>query len=139
MVNLLIGPKGSGKTVKMFDLANASAKEINGNVVFIKNSPQETAKLNHSIRVVVMKDYAGIANADEYIGFLYGMISANHDIEAIYIDGLLKLDKVSSADLVGFINRVKRISEDEKVDFFVSCSVAKEALANITDCEIIDL
>ncbi len=138
MVNLLIGPKGSGKTIQMFDLANTSAKEVNGNVVFIKNSYEETAKLHHSIRVVVMKDYAGILNADEYIGFLYGMISANHDIEAIYIDGLLKLDKIASADLVGFINRVKRISESEKVEFYVSCSVTKEALSNITDCNILN-
>lgn len=138
MVNLLIGPKGSGKTQQMFDLANTSAKEINGNVVFIKNSHSETSNLHHSIRVVVMKDYTGIKNADEYIGFLYGMISANHDIEVIYIDGLLKLDKIAAPDLVAFINRVKKISEDEKVDFFVSCSVEKEVLSNITDCNIIN-
>ncbi|MFI3171445.1 MAG: hypothetical protein R3Y58_03600 [Eubacteriales bacterium] len=138
MVNLLIGPKGSGKTKQMFDLANTSAKEINGNVVFIKNSHNETSSLSHSIRVVVMKDYKAIANADEYIGFLYGMISANHDIEVIYIDGLLKLDKIAPADLVGFINRVKLLSERENIDFFVSCSVPKEALCNIVDCNIIN-
>ncbi len=138
MVNLLIGPKGSGKTQQMFELANTLAKEINGNVVFIKNSHSETSGLHHSIRVVVMKDYTGIKNADEYIGFLYGMISANHDIEVIYIDGLLKLDKIAAPDLVGFINRVKKISADEKVDFYVSCSVEKDALCNITDCNIIN-
>ncbi len=138
MVNLLIGPKGSGKTQQMFDLANTSAKAVSGNVVFIKNSHEETAKLHHSIRVVVMKDYAGIMNADEYIGFLYGMISANHDIEAIYIDGLLKLDKIAPPDLIGFINRVKRISETEDIDFYVSCSVPKEVLSNVTDCNILN-
>ena len=138
MVNLLIGPKGSGKTQQMFDLANTSAKEINGNVVFIKNSHNETSSLSHSIRVVVMKDYKAIANADEYIGFLYGMISSNHDIEVIYIDGLLKLDKIAPADLVGFINRVKLLSETENIDFFVSCSVPKEALSNIVGCNILN-
>lgn len=138
MVNLLIGPKGSGKTQQMFDLANASAKEINGNVVFIKNSHNETKNLSHTIRVVVMQDYKAIMNADEYIGFLYGMISANHDIETIYIDGLLKLDKIAVPDLVGFINRVKRMSEEENINFYVSCSVTKEALANITDCNILN-
>ena len=138
MVNLLIGPKGTGKTQKMFDFANTTAKEVNGNVVFIKNSHHETNKLSHTIRVVAMKDYGAIMNADEYIGFLYGMISCNHDIETIYIDGLLKLDKIAAPDLVGFINRIKRLSEEEHIDFYVSCSVRKEALSNITDCNIIN-
>ena len=36
MVNLLTGPKGSGKTQTMIEQANAQAKRCNGNVVFIK-------------------------------------------------------------------------------------------------------
>ncbi len=138
MVNLLIGPKGSGKTQEMFDLANKMAKEIDGNVVFIKNSSSETQNLDLSIRVVVMKEYKCIANVDEYIGFLYGMLSGNHDIEAIYIDGLLKLGNVAADDLPGFIARIKAISENENIDFFVSCSVEKEVLNNLEGCTILN-
>ena len=34
MVNLLTGPKGSGKTQKMMDLANEQVKACKGNLVF---------------------------------------------------------------------------------------------------------
>ena len=36
MVNLLTGPKGSGKTQQMIELANQQAKACNGNVVLSK-------------------------------------------------------------------------------------------------------
>ena len=36
MVNLITGPRGSGKTQQMIDLANEKVKTSSGNVVFIK-------------------------------------------------------------------------------------------------------
>lgn len=36
MVNLITGPKGTGKTQQMIELANEKVKTSNGNVVFIK-------------------------------------------------------------------------------------------------------
>ena len=84
MVNLLTGPKGSGKTQQMIDLANQQAKACSGNVVFIKNSHRDTSSVAFDIRVVCMDDYDAITNIDEYIGFLYGMYSANHDVEYLY-------------------------------------------------------
>ncbi len=138
MVNLLIGPKGSGKTQQMFDLANKSLETCEGNVIFIKNSHHETKNLSHKIRVICMSDFSCITNVDEYIGFLYGMVSADNDIETIYIDGLLKLEKVGKEHLPEFIERVKKISEANNIDFNVSCSVDKEMLKDIKDCNILN-
>ena len=45
MVNLLAGPKGSGKTQQMIEQANLKAKESNGNVVFIKKTHRDTASV----------------------------------------------------------------------------------------------
>ena len=50
--------------------------------------------MTFDIRVVCMDDYEAIKNIDEYIGFLYGMYSANHDVECIFIDGILKRDHI---------------------------------------------
>ena len=60
MVNLLTGPKGSGKTQQMIELANQQAKACNGNVVFIKNSHHDTSSVTFDIRVVCMDDYEAI-------------------------------------------------------------------------------
>lgn len=38
MVNLITGPRGSGKTQQMIDLANEKVKTSNGNVVLIKKA-----------------------------------------------------------------------------------------------------
>ena len=45
MVNLLTGPKGSGKTQQMIELANETVKQCDGNVTFIKNSHNDTVYL----------------------------------------------------------------------------------------------
>lgn len=45
MVNLLTGPKGSGKTQQMIEQANKQAKECRGNVVFIKKTHRDTASV----------------------------------------------------------------------------------------------
>ena len=111
MVNLLTGPKGSGKTQQMIDLANQQAKACNGNVVFIKNSHRDTSSVTFDIRVVCMDDYEAITNIDEYIGFLYGMYSANHDVECIFIDGILSAT-TSNPPTCRSLWRLKKISAE---------------------------
>ena len=49
-----------------------------------------------------MEDYEHITNIDEYIGFIYGIISSDHDIEMIFIDSILKHADVSLGDLPEF-------------------------------------
>ncbi|MEF9940747.1 MAG: hypothetical protein RSA90_01980 [Lachnospiraceae bacterium] len=140
MVNLLIGPKGSGKTQQMIDLANKSVKECEGNVVFIKKSHRETSSLSLDIRVICMADYLAITNIDEYIGFIYGMISSNHDIQAIFIDGILKHANISPENLPKFVSRLKSISAEDEIEFYLSLSTEKEELGtlDLTDCEILN-
>ena len=64
MVNLLAGPKGSGKTQKMMELANEQVKACKGNLVFLKTSHRDTRGVGFDIRVVCMDDYPAINNAD---------------------------------------------------------------------------
>lgn len=140
MVNLLTGPKGSGKTHQMIELANQQAKACNGNVVFIKNSHRDTSSVTFDIRVVCMDDYEAIKNIDEYIGFLYGMYSANHDVECIFIDGILKRDHIKAEDMPKFVERLKGISAQCGIDFYVSISADKSELSNVdlTDCKVLN-
>ena len=68
-------------------------------------------ELNYKIRVICMEDFEHITNIDEYIGFLYGIISSDHDIETIFIDSILKHADVSLGDLPVFLKRLSGISE----------------------------
>ena len=131
MVNLLTGQKGSGKTQQMIEAANKKAKECDGNVVFIKNSHNDTYSLSFDIRVICMDDYPSIRNIDEYTGFLYGMLSANSDIQVVFIDGILKQASVSLENIPRFIDRLDNISKRHNIDFYVSLSASKEDLTDV--------
>lgn len=132
MVNLLTGPKGTGKTQQMIELANNKVKECNGNVVFIKKTHRDTASVAFDIRTICMDDYISITNIDEYIGFLYGMYSSNHDIECVFIDGILKHADVSLNNMPEFIERLKKISSECGIEFYVSISAAKDDLKDVS-------
>ena len=94
-------------------------------------------ELSYRIRVICMEDFEAITNIDEYIGFLYGIISSDHDIEMIFIDSILKHADVSMGDLPDFIDRLKAISDIYDLDFIVSISAEKEEMigVNFEGCE----
>ena len=140
MVNLLIGPKGSGKTQQMIEQANSQVKVCNGNVVFIKKTHRDTASVAFDIRTICMDDFKSIENIDEYIGFLYGMYSSTHDIECIFIDGLLKHADISLDNVPEFIERLKKVSRECDIEFYVSLSATKDELSGIdmADCTLLN-
>ena len=138
MVNLLIGQKGSGKTQKMIDLANAKVKDCNGNIVFIKKTHRDTASVSFDIRTICLDDIPAISNTDAYIGFLYGMSSANHDIECVFIDALLKHADLTLEAVPAFVAKLNQITADCNIDFYVSLSADKADVEGIADVNIIE-
>jgi len=140
MVTLIVGHKGTGKTKMMLDLANEKAKESDGHVVFINKNHRLMYDLIHQIRVVCMEDYEEITNSDEYIGFIYGIISSDHDIEMIFIDSILKHADVNKEDIPEFLARLKVISEQHEIDFTVSLSADLDELSeDIKDFDLMEL
>ncbi len=131
MVNLLTGQKGSGKTQQMIEAANKKVKECDGNVIFIKNSHNDTYSLSFDIRVICMDDYPSIRNVDDYTGFIYGMLSANSDIQVIFIDGILKQSNISIENIPRFVDRLDNIAVKHGVEFYVSISASKEDLKDV--------
>lgn len=131
MVKLLIGHKGSGKTKNMIQLANDRVEKSDGSVVFINKNHRLMYDLKYKIRVVCMEEYEHITNSDEYIGFLYGIISSDHDIEVIFIDSILKHADVSISDLPEFLSRLDGISKKYEIEFIVSVSASAEELGDI--------
>ena len=140
MVKLLIGHKGSGKTNQMIQLANECIKTSDGSIVFINKYHRLMYELSYRIRVICMEDFEHITNIDEYIGFIYGIISSDHDIKMIFIDSILRHADVSLGDLPEFIDRLKAISEIYDLDFTVSLSADKEEMigVNFSGCEILN-
>ena len=129
-VSLIVGHKGTGKTKMMINLANDRARASDGRIVFVNKNQRLMHDLIHQIRLVCMEDYEEITNSDEYIGFLYGIISGDHDIEAIFVDSILKHADVDKDDIPEFLARLKLISEQHEIDFIVSLSADLEELSS---------
>lgn len=127
-ISLIVGHKGTGKTKMMIELANDRARSSDGRIVFVNKNHRLMYDLVHQIRVVCMEDYEEITNSDEYIGFLYGIISGDHDIEAIFVDSILKHADVSKDDIPEFLARLKVICGQHNIDFVVSLSADIEEL-----------
>ena len=140
MVKLLVGHKGSGKTKQMIDIANSTVETSKGSVIFINKNHRLMYDLKYRIRVICMEDFEHITNCDEYIGFLYGLISSDHDIETIFIDSILKHADFKISDLPEFIARLKDISKNYGMDFVVSVSAEKEEMIGVDfeGCEILN-
>ena len=140
MVKLLVGHKGSGKTKKMIDLANEMVENSKGSTIFINKNQRLMYDLKYRIRVICMEDFEHVTNSDEYIGFLYGIISSDHDIETIFIDSILKHADFKMSDLPEFIDRLKDISKNYGMDFVVSVSAEKEEMIGVDfeGCEILN-
>ncbi|MGI6722635.1 MAG: hypothetical protein ACOX4I_08945 [Anaerovoracaceae bacterium] len=140
MVKLLVGHKGSGKTKQMVATANEAVETTDGSVIFINKNHRLNMELNHDIRVVCMEDFPHITNSDEYVGFIYGIISSNHDIDVMFIDGILKHADFSLGNLPEFIDRIKKISDTYDIDFVVSLSAEQEEMIGVdfTGCEILN-
>jgi ABC-type glutathione transport system ATPase component len=131
MVKLIVGKKGSGKTKKMINLANDSLEIKGGSIVFINKDNGTMYDLKHDIRMISMDEYDELTNADEYIGFLYGIVSADHDVEMIFIDSILKQAHIKLENLPKFLERLNIIAKKYNIEFVVSISADISELTGI--------
>ena len=135
MVNLITGPRGSGKTQQMIELANEKVKTSNGNVVLIKKSHKDTYTVDFNIRAIRMADYPDVLTLEEFVGFLYGMVAGNHLIDAIFLDRVLTLANITLESLPVFIQKLNKISNEDNIDFYLSISADKNDIPNIDSIE----
>ena len=127
MVQMIIGKKGKGKTKQLLDKVNTSIKTANGNIVYIDKSSKHMLELNNKIRLIDASGY-GLKNSDEFIGFVLGVISQDHDLEEMYLDSFLNVAKLEDADITATIKELNSISKNFNVNFILSVSRDKEEL-----------
>lgn len=127
MVQMIIGKKGKGKTKQLLDRVNTSIKTANGNIVYIDKSSKHMLELNNKIRLIDASGY-GLKNSDEFIGFILGIISQDHDLEEMYLDSFLNVAKLEGADITATIKELDSISKNFNVNFILSVSLDKDEL-----------
>ncbi len=127
MVELIVGKKGKGKTKVLLDRVNGAVKEANGSIVYLDKSTKHMYELNNKVRLIDVSSYP-LKNADEFVGFICGIISQDHDLEQIYLDSFLKVSKLEDADVTDTLEQLDKISAKYGISVVVSISLDKEEL-----------
>ncbi|MCI8593185.1 MAG: twitching motility protein PilT [Lachnospiraceae bacterium] len=127
MVQMIIGNKGKGKTKQLLDRANTSIKTANGNIVYIDKSSKHMLELNNKIRLIDASSF-GLRNSDEFIGFILGIISQDHDLEQMYFDSFLKVSHLEGKDITATIQELDKIGKIFDLTFILSVSLDRHEI-----------
>lgn len=127
MVQLIVGKKGKGKTKYLLDKVNSEVKTVSGNIVYLDKSTKHMFELNNKVRLIDVSDYA-FENSAEFIGFVCGIISQDHDLEQMYFDSFLKISKLEDASITDVVNRLEVLGQKFDVNFILSVSCDEDEL-----------
>lgn len=127
MVELIVGKKGKGKTKVLLDRVNGAVKDANGSIVYLDKSTKHMYELNNKVRLINVTTYP-IKNADEFVGFICGIISQDHDLEQIYLDSFLRIANLEGADVTSTLQQLDDICNAFKVSIIISISLDKEEI-----------
>ena len=127
MVELIVGKKGKGKTKVLLDKVNSAVKEVSGNIVYLDKSTKHMYELNNKVRLIDVTSYP-VKNSDEFVGFICGILSQDHDLEQIYLDSFLKIARLEGLDIASTSEQLDEIGKQFSVKFVISVSLDKEEL-----------
>ena len=129
MVQVILGNKGSGKTLKLIQMTNDALQVERGNIFFIDSHNRHMYDLHRDIRFVNASEY-GVDSVEMFYGMLCGMISANFDITLIVVDGLMKMlpAEVTPDKMENFFNRIAQLSDQHGVRIVIGMSGDAESL-----------
>lgn len=122
MIQIISGEKGKGKTKILIDKANTEVRAAKGSIVYLDKSNKHMYELSNKIRLENVRDYF-IENASEFIGFLCGIISGNHDLQAVFLDSFLKIAYVNDDNFEDVYSKLEKISDQFNVDLILSVSM----------------
>ena len=120
MVELIVGKKGKGKTKVLLDKVNGAVKDANGSIVYLDKSTKHMYELNNKVRLIDVSGFP-VKNADEFVGFICGILSQDHDLEQVYLDSFLTTAKLEGKDATGTLDQLSAIGETSKFPLLSVC------------------
>ncbi len=139
MVQLIVGKKGKGKTKHLLDKVNNEVQSVSGNIVYLDKSTKHMYELNNKIRLIDVSSYL-VSNSDEFVGFISGIASQDHDLEQMYVDSFLKVACLEDGNVEPIIQKLEKIGEVFGVNFVLSVSLDEEEMpASVKDKIIVSL
>ena len=126
MIELIYGTKGTGKTKIIVDKANDNVDTAKGDIVFITDTDELMHQLRYQVRMinasVLRKSEEDPISIKEFVAFIKGILSANYDIETMYIDGAHRMFKLKVPQMGEFYAELGEIAKSSNVRFVITVS-----------------
>lgn len=126
MVNLIVGPKGCGKTKKFIELTNNAAAENPNCVVCIEKGSISTFSVSYNARLIDIDEFDKINTYGEFYAFLCGLVSGNYDIHEIFIDAVLRICGRNMEEFCRFVIELDKFSKAHNVNFTLTVSCNRD-------------
>ena len=136
MIKIIAGKKGKGKTKHLLDMVNTEGKNVDGNIVYLDKSGKHMYELNNKVRLIDMSEY-DLKDTSEFIGFIYGIISQDNDLEQIYLDSFLKISNLEGCDVTDALAELDTIGEKYHLTFVLSVSMDEEELPEYAKTKVV--
>lgn len=131
MIQLIYGTKGTGKTKTIIDRANDHVEHAKGNIVFLTDTDRYMYSLRYQIRAINVSDLKRgteeNVREDMLVGFIYGVLAGNHDIETMYLDGAHRILGKNVHEMAHFYSDLEEIAEKTDTTFVVTVSEDESA------------
>ncbi len=127
MIQLIVGEKGKGKTKKLLERVDMAVKSSNGSLVYIDKSQKHMYELNNRVRLINASEYP-LQSCPEFVGFLCGIISQDHDLDTIFLDNFMSIACLPKEGIGPAITRLHEVSQVFDVNLVICISVDESNL-----------
>ena len=127
MIEVIFGAKGTGKTKRILELANQSAKEAKGSLVFIDSDSSYMYDLSTNIRFINATEY-GIITPKMLYGFLCGIAAMDFDLEYLFVDGYVAIAHHPLDTLEQHFKELGEFAQRRGIHIIISVNGSEETL-----------
>ena len=123
MVNIVMGPEGSGKTKLLIDAISRALKTESGSMVCIEKGHTLRYDVDHRVRLIDASEYS-IKSYTLLQGFISGLHAGNFDITHIFIDSLYKVANCEGdiAETESFLDWCDAFGKNNNKSFTITIS-----------------
>lgn len=138
MIEIICGPKGTGKTKIMLEALDKACHDAKGDIVFITDKRFNTVKINFKVRLVYTEEFE-VMELNAFTGFVKGLLAGNADIEYLFIDGLCKMTGYETESVDQFIKAIEKLEKEYGFKAIMTVSMDADKVPQSAQSYIINL
>ena len=127
MVNLICGTKGSGKTTRIIEKANADVKTAKGDSIFVNDTDRYMYDVDRNVKLIDVTEYP-VSGEDALLAFVCGLAASRSDLTNLYIDGASRIAGCGPEKMRKFYDELGQLADKFAISVTVTVSATPEEL-----------